>query len=433
MPRRENFHSAEAHEILGSIPSWIVRWGITVVFTIFIGIVIGCYFIKYPKIVVGKVVITTLNPPSNLTARYTGLLDSVYVANGEQVEQGQLLMLLATPAKYCDIKAIEQNISDSYNSSFHNMVHCEWLNCKYTLGDIQSAYADFQRQSLSYCHYLEIGHIDKKRDLLTTQIGKSYEYYTKLKSQQGLIDDELRYEQINLNRDSMLYVDGIISTADYETSTRNLLSKKGVQVGFDASLTNTELSIVQTEQQLIELSIQKDNEIAEYERTLSQLRQQVLSQISQWKEQYAIIAPSDGCVSLLNHWNRNQHVNVGDVLASVVPNTDAKVIGRIHVPSAGFGKVAAGQVVNIKLNGFPYMEFGVLRGEINSISAIPEQSQVDQGITYIAEIIFPKGLETTYKRRLPLIQQMDGTGEVVTEDMRLIEQFIQPIVSLFVN
>ena len=138
-------------------------------------------------------------------------------------------------------------------------------------------------------------------------------------------------------------------------------------------------------------------------------------------------------MSLLNHWNRNQHVNVGDVLASVVPNTDAKVIGRIHVPSAGFGKVAAGQVVNIKLNGFPYMEFGVLRGEINSISAIPEQSQVDQGITYIAEIIFPKGLETTYKRRLPLIQQMDGTGEVVTEDMRLIEQFIQPIVSLFVN
>ena len=46
---------------------------------------------------------------------------------------------------------------------------------------------------------------------------------------------------------------------------------------------------------------------------------------------------------------------------------------------------------------------------------------------------FPADLRTSYRRELPLIQQMDGTGEIVTEEMRLIEQFIQPVVSLFKN
>ena len=433
MPRRDNFYSAEAHEILGSIPSWIVRWGITVVAVIFVGIIIGCYFIKYPQIVTGEVSITTINPPSTLAARYTGLLDSVYVVNGESVERGDLLMLFATTASYNDIIIVERNLTDSYLISYENIAESTWLNEKYLLGDIQSSYAEFQRQCLAYRHYHNIAYIDRKKELLRVQIGKNNQYYKKLQSQQKLIEDELHYERLNLNRDSMLYVSGIISTSDYETSTRKMIATKSTLAGFNASLVTTELNIIQTEQQIIELSVQKDNEIAEYERTLSQLRQQLLSQISKWKEQYAIIAPTNGCVSLLNHWNNNQHVNAGDVLASVVSDRDMKIIGRIHVPSAGFGKVEIGQIVNIKLNGFPYMEFGVLRGEISSISAVPEQNQGDQGISYVAEIALLDGLQTTYKRELPLIQQMDGIGEIVTKDMRLVEQFIQPIISLFTN
>ncbi len=42
-------------------------------------------------------------------------------------------------------------------------------------------------------------------------------------------------------------------------------------------------------------------------------------------------------------------------------------------------------------------------------------------------------MTTTYKRELPMIQQMDGTAEIITDDMRLIERFVQPVVSLFKN
>ena len=103
-----------------------------------------------------------------------------------------------------------------------------------------------------------------------------------------------------------------------------------------------------------------------------------------------------------------------------------KVIGRTRIPTAGFGKVEKGQIVNVKLNGYPYMEFGVLKGVISNISGVPDANNC-----YIAEVTFPHGLTTTYKKDLALIQQMDGTAEIITKDMRLIERYWQPVRALF--
>ena len=431
MPQRDSFYSDEAQEIIGSVPSWVVRWGITVVFVIFAGIVAGCYFIKYPQIVTAPITITTVNPPADLAARYDGLLDTVCVSNGDTVRQGQLLALFATPARYDDISAIERSLQGSCAEPLSALVRSEWLDETYTLGDLQSTWAEFLRQCLDYRHYLDIDYIGRKKQLLAAQIDKNAEYYDRLQTQKRLLLKDLDYGRRTLERDSLLLSEAVISSADYEATAQGFLSKQNSKAGFDATLTSTELTILQTRQQIVELSVQEENEKAEYEHALDQLRQQLLAGIAQWKEQYAVIAPASGRVSLQSYWSRGQHVSVGSILASIVPEGKTEVLGRMQVPSSGFGKVEQGQAVNVKLNGFPYMEFGVLKGTIRSISAVPVQTAA--GVAYTVEVVFPGELTTTYKKELPLIQQMDGTGEIITEDMRLIEQFIRPVVSLFKN
>ena len=431
MPQRDSFYSDEAQEIIGSVPSWVVRWGITVVFVIFAGIVAGCYFIKYPQIVTAPITITTVNPPADLAARYDGLLDTVCVSNGDTVRQGQLLALFATPARYDDISAIERSLQGSCAEPLSALVRSEWLDETYTLGDLQSTWAEFLRQCLDYRHYLDIDYIGRKKQLLAAQIDKNAEYYDRLQTQKRLLLKDLDYGRRTLERDSLLLSEAVISSADYEATAQGFLSKQNSKAGFDATMTSTALTILQTRQQIVELSVQEENEKAEYEHALDQLRQQLLAGIAQWKEQYAVIAPAGGRVSLQSYWSRGQHVSVGSILASIVPEGKTEVLGRMQVPSSGFGKVKQGQAVNVKLNGFPYMEFGVLKGTIRSISAVPVQTAA--GVAYTVEVVFPGELTTTYKKELPLIQQMDGTGEIITEDMRLIEQFIRPVVSLFKN
>lgn len=427
MPQRDNFYSSETQDILGKMPHWIIRWGITIMFFIFAGIILGCWFIKYPQTVVAPVVITTLNPPADLVTRYEGRIDSIYVADGETVYPGNVVAVLYNTADYNAVREVEQNLTTSYKDpDFKAIVSQLWLEKEYVLGDIQTTYSEFRRLCSDYAHYIKTDYIGKKKSLLEQQIAKSAQHYGQLKEQQVFYKQEMKLEEKGMMRDSLLYSQKIISPLDYEVATQEHLQKKKSQVGFDANLTTTELGIMQSKQQLIELSIQQDNETAQYERNLSQYRQQLINQINQWKENYLLISPIEGKITFINYWSINQRIKNGERLASVVPAEAMQVIGRASIPSSGFGKVETGQTVNVKLNGYPYMEFGVLKGKIKSISAVPDGQN-----GYIAEVTFPSGLITTYQKELNMIQQMDGTAEIITKDIRLIQRYLQPIRALF--
>ena len=425
------FHSDEVQEIMGRKPAWILRWGITVLLAIAAGIVLGCYFIKYPQTVSAEITLTSDYPPSDLAARVTGILDSVCVSNGDKVAPGQLLALVASAARYEDVILVEGMLkADAGHSLIDGKEDSRALEAL-RLGDLQRDWIEYLRACSDYGDYLRIDQIGRKKSLLASQIASAREYYGKLEGQRGMIEEELVYEQKSLRRDSLLFQKKVMAEAEYENTLKTYISKKNSLAGFDASMANAQLSRLQLEQQVLELETQRTVDVAEYERRINQAKESLLGQIALWKEQYAIIAPYGGVVSLQNVWGRGQRVNPGDLIASVAIDGGMKVMGRLKVPSSGFGKVMVGQTVNIKLNGFPYLEFGILKGVVASIFSVPEDTQY--GLAYTVDVALPRGLESTYRKDLPFVQNMDGTAEIITEDMRLIERFIQPIRSLFRN
>ena len=435
MPNHDNnFHSEPVQEIMGKVPSWITRWGVTVIAGIFAVMIIGCCIIKYPQTITSTVTLSSYNPPSDLAARYDGLLDSVSVSNGQAVRHGQLIALLSTHANYGDITTVE-HVLEIHSGNAISLATDPLILDNYSLGDIQSTWGELVRECTDYMDWIEIDQIGIQKRLVSEQIDRNNEYYNDLLYQRALIAKDLEYERRTFLRDSLLMLQGAISKAEYEASAKSLVNKESSLASFDASLTSARLNVLQLRQQLIELDIQGHSEQSEYERTITQLTRQMKTQIAEWKEMYAVISPSDGTVSLQSVWNRGQHVSIGDVIASIVPSSGNDVIGRLMVPSTGFGKVEKGQTVNIKLNGFPYMEFGVLKGMVKQISAVPRQISTSEGntIAYTVDVIFPDGLVSTYGKNFPIVQQMDGTAEIITKDRRLIEQFIDPIISLFKN
>ena len=439
MPERgDNYYSEPVQEIMGSIPSWITRWGVTVIAGIFALIVIGCCIIRYPQTLTSSITLTSENPPSDLAARYDGLLDTVCVVNGQKVRNGDLVALLSTPADYGDIMAVRDlldSLSSRERDALPDAVSSPSLYENYRLGDLQSSWSELVRSCRAYMNWSEIDQSGHQKRLVEEQIGKNREYYGDLLVQKAVLEQDMRYELAGLERDSLLMAEGAISRAEYEATLKNWTSKKGSLASFEATLTSTQLSILQLRQQLTELEIQRQNEETEHLRGIMQQASQLKAQVAQWLEQYAVISPADGTVSLQKVWSRGQHVMVGDVIASIVPDEGDRVIGRLQVPSSGFGKVEEGQTVNVRLNGFPYMEFGVLKGVVESIPAVPQTVTTAEGnsIVYTVEVSFPDSLVTTYGKELPMVQQMDGTAEIITRDRRLIGQFIDPVLSLFKN
>jgi HlyD family secretion protein len=93
----------------------------------------------------------------------------------------------------------------------------------------------------------------------------------------------------------------------------------------------------------------------------------------------------------------------------------------MQVPAAGAGKIAVGQRVNIRLDNYPYMEYGLLEGVVSGISDVPEQG------SYFVTIAFPEGLVTSYGQALAFNRQMTGTAEIITHDIRLFQRIMQPL------
>ncbi len=107
-------------------------------------------------------------------------------------------------------------------------------------------------------------------------------------------------------------------------------------------------------------------------------------------------------------------------VAIVPPQTD-KIIGRLLLPIAGSGKVKPGQRVILKLDSYPYYEFGTLRGLVVSKSLVPKDNQ------YAILVSLPDGLKTSYHRDIPFEQQMQGTAEIVTEDKQFLQRIYEQV------
>lgn len=431
MPQDSNFYSEEAQEILGKIPLWIIRWGITLIFLFFGAIIIGCCFIKYPERVNGTVTITTAYSPIDVVSKKSGNLERILVRNGDSIKSEAILGVIRSNANYYDILSIESNIMLVNDSVLNLVVFDRWIYKQYNLGDLQSEWTSFYSACLKYRAYIERAVIDQKKELLREQIDKQTEYYFQMKNQADILKEDLQYEEKGHRRDSSLFIHKVMSEAEYEESARKLLKTRNNVISFKSQITSTELSILQNKQQIIELSIQQDDEILSMEQEINSSRKKLLALIRNWELSYLLVSPIDGIVSFVRKWDEGQFINIGETFLTVVPKEEYNVVGIVKIPQESFGKIETGQKVNVRLNGYPYMEYGLLIGVVGHISSVPEEATVQQASPqYTAEIIFPNGMKSSYGKKLKLIQKMSGTAEIITEERSLMMRLIDPIVTL---
>lgn len=145
---------------------------------------------------------------------------------------------------------------------------------------------------------------------------------------------------------------------------------------------------------------------------------QLKKAIKDWEQLYVLQSNMSGTVSFLSYWNTNQTVNQGDLVFTIIPSENTSFIAKLKAQAHNSGKIKIGQGVNIKLENFPDTEFGVLNGTIKSVSLI-----LDKEGFYLIDVELPKKLITSYKKEIDFKQEMRGTAEIITEDLRLIERF----------
>ena len=423
--------SEEIQEILGRHPMWVVRWGITVVFIVVSIIFIGSYFFKYPDIINSTIIVTTENIPATIVAKSSGKLEYLYVKEKQKVKEGDWLAIIENHANTEDMKRLKiklDSISFIQNfqmlDSFEIIKNIEFKE-SYTLGDLQSPFISLLKSLKDYQIFLESDFNHKKIKSIQDQISKHNSLYNKTVKQIKIIGEQFDLAKLQFQRDSTLFKNGSIAKMDFEKAKSTMLQSKYSYESSKSSLDNTKITISQLEQSILELQQQFEEQKKQFQSALNSAYDMLLNQMKTWEVNYALRSPIDGTVTFNQYWNVNQNIKAGDAVITIVPNKKEKIIGKIKLAMQGSGKVKIGQKVNIKFTNYPYMEFGMVRGIVKSISLIPLDAN------YTVEVEFPQGLKTNYNKTLVFSQEMQGSAEIITEDIRLIERFLNPLKAVW--
>ena len=125
-------------------------------------------------------------------------------------------------------------------------------------------------------------------------------------------------------------------------------------------------------------------------------------------------------------WSKNQTVNEGDNVFSIIPKNENGFIGKIKAQAKNSGKIRISERVNIKLDNYPDIEFGIINGKIQAISLTP-----DKDGNILIDVALPDGLKTSYNKKIEFRQEMTGTADIVTQDLRLIERLLYQFRGIF--
>lgn len=407
----------EVNELLTAVPKWIIRWGVTIIFSIMVSTLILTFFIKYPETLPASITITTNNPPITLVAKTSGKIVLLPVKNNQVVKASTVLMVLENPANYKHVLSVSAlldtfQINLKLKKTIPEMVFFDSLQ----LGDISTPFLQFLKSYNSYKLFTETNPQQKEISIINNELETYSILFTKYQVQENLSKQEFDLAEKDFNRFNSLFQSGSISSKEFEDKNRDFINAKKNYESIKINNLNNKITINNLEKNKLQLQLFAVQESEKYIQELNESIQRLKLQIETWQQTYLVIAPFDGVVSLFNYWNVNQAITQGDEIVSIVPSQKQEVIGKLILPLQNSGKLKTGQSVNIKLNNYPYQEYGMLKGVVRNISVIPQKQN------YSVEVALPEQLTTTYKKKLEYKEEMQGSAEIVTEELTLFNR-----------
>jgi multidrug resistance efflux pump len=425
--QRIEIHSEEVQDIMGRIPGSLLRWGSTIIFLVFLLLVLGSYFFSFHEVVSAPMVITTSCPPAPLMAKTSGRIHKWYVADGQTVTQGSPIALINNPAQVADVLELEQLIGSINGTILTEMVVVTALPDNLVLGDMQEQYNLFLKNWRGFHHYVTEQPLLKRIELHKQEMAGHEQNHNLSLGQKDLVEKEFELAKKRFERYQGLVVKGGVSESELDNAMSSLIQSERAYFAFKGSLQSSEVGLIGQKRALLEMQEQHRNNMVQFETGIAENIRAIGNSIKNWKANYLLSAPIGGTVTLTKFWSENHVVSAGERLATVVPGGDQTVICRAMVTSSGIGKVEPGQKTNLKLSGYPFMQYGMLRGTVKTISLVPE------GDGYIVEVGLAEGMVSNYKEQLKLIQEMEGTAEIITKESRLIYRFINPLRAIIGN
>jgi hypothetical protein len=422
-----NYHnsprSEEVQDIIDRMPTRFGGIITLIVLGVFVLLMVFGWCIRYPDIVSGSIVINTPVSPIKLVALHSGQLNLNGIKSQSAVKKDDAIAVIENGVSYDTMRMVKEILLSCDPDSDINANLLYTLPSKISLGEVTNKYYAFLT-SLQLLNNFNTDCIYDKQLSGFKQLSEEQEKEVEI-GEKGvsLAEENDHFANKAYLRDSFLFISKVSAEAEFERSKQVLVSSKTVVNNAKGTYISSRKELQQTEGKIIELNVHKLEKLRELKLGILAAYNDLMDNITLWEQKYVLKAPFDGKIQFLKFWTNKQFVQAGDQVFTIVPSA-SEPYGQVVLPSFGAGKVKVDQEVVVKLNDYPYMEYGSVKGKVASISLTTNTERTKDATveTYLVTIKFDNGLTTNYGEPLSFKYEAAGSAEIITKDRVLIER-----------
>lgn len=241
---------------------------------------------------------------------------------------------------------------------------------------------------------------------------------TQTKLQEGATTDDRVFEAQKTARDrtsAMTQQQGELKQA--------LVEIQNQQAQLSQKIAESNIDRLEAQQKIQQLEVEKTqlrSQISDTQNQLNRARAQLVQKF--------LYAPVDGVVSSLNVGNVGQVVQQGQTIAEVAPQT-APLVLSASLPTSEAGFIKLGMPVQVKLDAFPYQDFGVVTGKVTSISPDTKKDE-QQGAVYKVEVVLDRNYVNTNRQTISFKAGQTASADIIIRHRRIADVLLDPLKQL---
>jgi membrane fusion protein len=338
-----------------------------------------------------------------IRAPVTGIVKTVDVTEGQEVQQGARLFVLD---------------QDRLLAGQGGLASALLVNLDQQRQEVRVSLANLREQG----ELLEQGH----------QHGQRQRQASLAVLQQLQIQEQatLALRKNALARAVTLKRDGHVADSDLDAARMQVIAQ-------EKTLTQLQLQQQDIEAELAAMAVEFGQQQLELSRQMAAGREELLAlehqQVRlQSESRTEFRAPVDGHIGRLE-LHPGMNISAGENVLTLVPS-GSRLVAQLQVPSHAMGFIDHGQAVDLQLDSFPYQKFGIQHGRISGFDTAAAQEVARPGQQPLSEFRVLVELEqqtvSAYGREYALKPGMQFTAEIGLDQRSLLQWLLEPLFSI---
>jgi HlyD family secretion protein len=363
----------------------------------------------------------------------SGIVKEILVAEGQQVEAGQVLMRMDATLSQADGKTLQSGLKERELQLRRVDAELSGKALKQTTHDSAELFApvlaQYQARVAAYHDTLEQEQavLKKARD----------DFDAGLATQEKLAQTLPHFKEQE-EAYLKLIKDGVVSRLMASEKTRDRVEKEQDLAAQTHTVAGLKAAVSQSEKRLAQITSGYRKEL-QNERVEALSAQQKLQQ--EWQKQQhrhqllELKAPQAGIVKDLATHTPGTVVSPGTILMTLVPQNEA-LTAEVWVDNKDVGFVYAGQEVKVKVSAFPFQKYGMVEGKVLQVSAdSSERGKSDQEkimpLAYRALVELREQTLKSNDHHYPLAPGMQVAAEIRLGERTVMEYLLSPVQKAF--